>query len=43
MPERDKNLARSVNYGIQKLMKMHPRSNGQIQINGPGLPLHRMN
>lgn len=37
------NLAGSINYGIQKVMYMPPRSNRQIQINGPGLPLRRMN
>lgn len=33
------NLAGSINYGIQKLMYMPPRSIRQIQINGPELPL----
>lgn len=43
MPEQDKNLAGSINYDIKKLMYMLLRSNRQIQMNGPGLPLYRMN
>lgn len=43
MPEQDKHLPKSINYGSKKLTYMPLRNNRQIQMNGPGLPLCRMN